>query len=147
MKELLGYISKMDIRNLFKTPTNNTFIQFFRYVFVGGVAFVADALTLFILEFIGIHYLIAAVFAFIAGLVCNFLLSKLLVFQQSKTNVKIEFLIYGVIGLVGLGITELFMYLLTDVAGFYFMLSKIIVAIVVLIWNFIARKLILYKNI
>lgn len=147
MKELLGYIGKMDIKNLFKTPSNNIFIQFFRYVFVGGAAFIADALTLFILEFAGIHYLIATIFAFITGLVCNFLLSKLLVFQQSKTNIKIEFLVYGIIGIVGLGITELLMYLLTDVAGFYFMLSKIIVAIVVLIWNFIARKLILYKNI
>ena len=146
MKELLGYIGKMDIKNLFKTPTNNTFIQFFRYVFVGGAAFLADAATLFILELIGMHYLISAIFAFIVGLICNFLLSKLLVFQQTKTDLRVEFLIYGVIGVIGLGITEAFMYLLTDIAGFYFMLSKIIVAIIVLIWNFIARKLILYKN-
>ena len=146
MKELFGYIIKFDIKNLFKTPTTNTVIQFFRYVFVGGVAFLVDGGLLFLLEKIGLHYLVATVFAFIGGLVCNYILSKLLVFQDKKSNPRLEFLIYGIIGVIGLGITEGLMYVFTDILGLYFMLSKIIVAIIVLIWNFLARKLILYKN-
>lgn len=146
MKELFGYLLKFDIKNLFKTPTTNTIIQFFRYVFVGGVAFLVDGGLLFLLEKIGLHYLVATVFAFIGGLICNYMLSKLLVFQEKKSNPRLEFLIYGIIGIVGLGITEGFMYVFTDILDLYFMLSKIIVAIIVLIWNFLARKLILYKN-
>lgn len=32
----------MKIKQLFSGDTDNTFIQFFRYVFVGGFAFVVD---------------------------------------------------------------------------------------------------------
>ncbi|MGN0375443.1 MAG: GtrA family protein [Butyrivibrio sp.] len=146
MKELLLYIRKLDFKNIFVTATSNPVIQFFRYVFVGGISFVADSGSLFILEHIGLYYLVAASIAFIIGLVCNFFLSKLLVFHESKTDKRVEFLVYGLIGLIGLGITEACMYLLTDIAGMYFMLSKILVAVLVLIWNFAARKLILYRK-
>ena len=146
MKELLGYIAKFDFKNLFKTSTDNTIIQFFRYVFVGGVAFLVDGGCLFLLESLGLHYLIATIFAFLAGLICNYLLSKLLVFQEKKDKPPVEFLIYAVIGIIGLGITEGLMYLFTDKMHIYFMLSKIIVAMIVLIWNFLARKFILYSK-
>lgn len=147
MKEFFKYLGKFDFKNLFVTPTNNSFIQFFRYVFVGGAAFLVDAGILFLLELVGMNYLIAAIFAFIAGLVANYVMSKFLVFQKSNINGKLEFVFYAIIGLIGLGLTELFMYLFTGVIGLYFMLSKIIVAVIVLIWNFLARKLILYRNI
>ena len=146
MKELLLYIRKLDFKNIFVTATSNPVIQFFRYVFVGGISFVADSGSLFILEHIGLYYLVAASIAFIIGLVCNFFLSKLFVFHESKTDKRVEFLVYGLIGLIGLGITEACMYLLTDIVGMYFMLSKILVAVLVLIWNFAARKLILYRK-
>lgn len=146
MKELLQLIAKFDIKNLFKTPTDNTFIQFFRYLFVGGIAFLVDAGSLFLLELAGLHYLMAAGIAFLIGLVCNFIMSKLLVFQEKKDKPQIEFAVYGIIGVMGLGITEGLMYLFTDVAGVYFMLSKIVVAIIVLMWNFFARKFILYRK-
>ena len=47
MKELFDYIFKLDFKSLFITKSNNTFIQFFRYIFVGGVAFLADGGSLF----------------------------------------------------------------------------------------------------
>ena len=147
MKEFLDYIKKLDLNSLFITPTSNALIQFFRYIFVGGVAFLADGGSLFLIEAIGVNYLIAAIFAFIIGLVCNFLLSKLMVFQKSDKDGKVEFAVYGVIGVIGLGITEIIMYVLTEIAGIYFMLSKVVAAAIVLIWNFVARKLVLYRNI
>lgn len=147
MKEFLDYIKKLDLKSLFITPTSNALIQFFRYIFVGGVAFLADGCSLFLIEAIGVNYLIAAIFAFIIGLVCNFLLSKLMVFQKSDKDGKVEFAVYGVIGVIGLGITEIIMYVLTEIAGIYFMLSKVVAAAIVLIWNFVARKLVLYRNI
>ena len=124
MIELFSYLFKFDFKNLFKTPTSNAIIQFFRYVFVGGVAFLVDAGLLFLLEKIGLHYLIATIFAFIGGLVCNYILSKLLVFQEKKANPRLEFLIYGLIGLIGLGLTEGLMYVLTDILNIYFITTR-----------------------
>lgn len=38
------------------------------------------------------------------------------------------------------------MYVLTEIAGLYFMVSKVIATIIVLVWNFVARKITLYKK-
>lgn len=148
MRELITYILKLNIKQLFIEPTDNTFIQFFRYIFVGGIAFLVDGGSLFLIELMGIHYLIAAVFAFVLGLTANFVMSKLIVFNGSEANRSsgIEFIIYGVIGVIGLGITEIIMYVFTDRLGIYFMVSKIIAAAVVLVWNFMARKITLYNK-
>lgn len=146
MKELFDYIFKLDFKSLFITKSNNTFIQFFRYIFVGGVAFLADGGSLFLITTIGVNYLISVIFAFVIGLAVNYGLSKLLVFENSSVNGKIEFLVYGIIGVIGLGFTEIIMYVLTEIAGLYFMVSKVIATIIVLVWNFVARKIILYRK-
>lgn len=132
MKELFDYIFKLDFKNLFITKSSNTFIQFFRYIFVGGVAFLADGGSLFLITTIGVNYLISVIFAFVIGLAVNYGLSKLLVFENSSVNGKIEFLVYGIIGVIGLGFTEIIMYVLTEIAGLYFMVSKVIATIIVL---------------
>lgn len=146
MKELFDYIFKLDLKSLFITKSSNTFIQFFRYIFVGGVAFLADGGSLFLITTIGVNYLISVIFAFVIGLAVNYGLSKLLVFENSSVNGKIEFLVYGIIGVIGLGFTEIIMYVLTEIAGLYFMVSKVIATIIVLVWNFVARKITLYRK-
>ena len=149
MKEFLTLLKRFDLRGIFLTPTNNSFLQFFRYLFVGGIAMVVDAGVLFALtELLSLHYLVSAIFAFVAGLVTNFLLSKLLVFRgsEARANALMEFLGYALIGVVGLGITELILFLFTNSMTLHYMLSKAIATVVVLAWNYLARKLILYKN-
>ena len=137
-------------RKLLLEPTNDTWIQIFRSVFVGGAAFLVDAGVLFFVEKTGVHYLVAAAIAFIFGLFANFVLSKKFVFAQSDINKKVdkvrEFAIFAVVGIIGLLFTELLMYLCTDVIHLYFMLSKVIATIIVLFWNFGARKFLLYRS-
>lgn len=131
---------KKFLYRLFLAPTDSEFMQFFRYLFVGGTAFVADAGSMWIFEHFGLYHLWAAVPAFVIGLVTNYLLSKLLVFKDSSIDKVLEFIIYAVIGVIGLGITEIILYLLTDLAGLYFMISKIIAAAVVTFWNYFGKK-------
>ncbi len=148
MKEFFELLKKFDLRGLFITPTNNGFLQFFRYVFVGGAATIVDWGVLFLLaEYAHMHHLAAAVVSFFAGLITNFVLSKLLVFKANEAvvNPTLEFVGYGVIGAVGLGLTVLIMYLLTDCLHLHYMLSKVAATVIVLAWNYLARKKILYK--
>lgn len=135
------------INKIFLQPTNNSLIQLFRYCFVGGFAFIVDAGGLFVLtEYAEIYYLLSATISFILGLVVNYLLSTAWIFKKSKlSNRWTEFLIYSVIGVVGLGLNTLFLWLFTDCLHIYYMLSKIITAALVMLWNFFARKIILFK--
>ena len=72
------------LKRLFSEPTTQPFIQFFRYVFVGGCSFLVDAGVLWLCVHAGLHYLVGACFGFVAGLVCNFLLSRALVFRAQE---------------------------------------------------------------
>lgn len=147
MKEFFEAVLDFNLNRLFREKTTNIFIQFFRYIFIGGFAFLADAFTLWLCEK-WMNYMLGAVIAFVVGLAVNYALSVLFVFSEnSKVKNKLgEFVVYGIIGVIGLLITECVMYLFTDVFGFYFLISKIVAAAIVLIWNFTARKVVLYNK-
>jgi len=52
-------------KRLFFERTEDTRIQFFRYIFVGGVATIIDMGSLYVFtSMVGIHYLISAAIAF-----------------------------------------------------------------------------------
>ena len=148
MKELFLMIRRFDFRGLFVTPTKNSALQFFRYVFVGGIATVADWGILYLLTSVaGIHHLVSAVISFLAGLTVNFALSKLFVFKadEARINASAEFIGYGLIGAAGLGITEAIMFVMTDRLAVHYMISKMTATAIVLVWNYLARKKIIYR--
>ena len=136
--------SKFDL--LFKEGTDNIFLQFFRYFFVGGFAFLVDfGLLYFFSDICGIYYLISAILSFIISLIVNYILSTHWVFNQSQIDNKMmEFNIFALIGIVGLGFTEVLLYFFTDIVGLYYMFSKIITTAIVMFWNFIARRIMFY---
>ncbi len=136
------------IQYVFKEKTNNTFLQLFRYTFVGGFAFLVDFGTLFTLtEFLKIHYLVSAGIAFIFGLIVNYFLSVKWVFNNRvMDNRLLEFLLFTLIGFVGLSLNELFLWILTDVFLIYYLFSKIITTAIVYFWNFFVRKLLLFSK-
>lgn len=131
------------VYKLFLEKTDDTKLQFFRYLFVGGFAAVVNIGSLYIFtEFAHLHYLIANVLGFILGLLTNYLLSKWLVFStENDINKVTEFIIYAIIGVVGLGLDTGFVWLFTTI-GLYYMISKIVSTALVFIWNFFARKII-----
>ncbi len=126
---------------------SNVMVQFLRYVVVGGIAFLFDFFFLYIFTSkMHIHYLISAAIAFLIGLTVNYLLSIFWVFDKRTMDNRVtEFFIFTVIGLVGLGLNEGFMWFFTGFIGLYFMYSKLISTFFVLLWNFTARKLILFR--
>jgi len=135
------------ILNLLKKHTDNTFIQLFRYTFVGGIAFIVDFLTLFIFtEIFSIHYLVSAAMAFLLGLATNYILSIVWVFSRHTISNKwYELGIFALIGIVGLGLNEFFIWIFTESFHLYYLLSKIVSTVLVYLWNFFARKFILFR--
>lgn len=135
------------IGSLLFAKSDKTSIQFLRYIFVGGIAYAVDFGSLFFLtEVIKIHYLISAAIAFILGLLTNYTLSIFWVFaRRALTNRQMEFLIFAIIGLVGLGLNEGIIWFFTDLVHFHYLISKVFSAIAVFFWNFFGRKKILFS--
>lgn len=141
-------MGKRLIYRLLFSETDNWFFQMFRYAIVGGVSFAVDYGLLYVLtECYGFHYLLSATISFIAGLAVNYLISIRWVFGKSKLSSRAaEFVVYGIIGVVGLLLNNLLLYLFTDHLHLHYMLSKLIAAAIVLAWNFLGRKIILFKH-
>ncbi|MBF0104946.1 MAG: GtrA family protein [Deltaproteobacteria bacterium] len=138
---------KKIIQSVFTGSTDRVFIQLIRYTFVGGVAFLADMGTLVALtEFVKLDYLISAAVAFMTGLVINYFISTKWVFSaRTLSNRKLEFLFFTLIGIIGLLINEAIMWGFTEIVLFHYTLSKICSAFVVYLWNFLARRFLLFK--
>ena len=136
------------IEKILKETTTNWKIQLFRYIIVGGVAFIVDYSLLFVLtEHVGFHYIVSATFSFIAGLVVNYIISTSWIFRNSKlSSTTVEFVIYGAIGVVGVVLNNILLYLFTDILHIHYMISKLITAALVMGWNFVGRRVILFNN-
>ncbi|WP_413825957.1 MULTISPECIES: GtrA family protein [unclassified Methanobrevibacter] len=134
------------INKLLKEKTDNLLLQFFRYIFVGGTAFVIDFGLLYVFtSYLNIYYLISAVLSFLISVLVNYVMSTKWVFNQDNINNKlVEFNLFILISTIGLVFTEIILYLLTDICGIYYMISKIIASILVLFWNFSARRVMYY---
>lgn len=130
---------------------NPLFAQFLRYLFTGGLAFVVDfCLFALCLRVLGLHYLWANFIGLIAGLAINYVISILWVFKGCnriyKKSKKAEFTIFSIIGFIGVGLNQLLMLLMVGCMSLDEFVSKIISAAIVLAWNFLARKFILFKG-
>jgi len=138
--------SKLNI--LIKKPTNNIYVQLFRHVFSGVIAFSLDVSVLYSLtEYTHIHYLTSAILGFCAGLIVTYLLSTTWVFNERRTaNKALEFSVFVFISIVGLGFTWFFMWFFTSVLLFYYIVSKITTTVIVFVWNFVARRAILFTS-
>lgn len=125
--------------------------QFLRYFVTGGLAFIVDfgafALALYYFD---IHYLISNLIGLAAGNVVNYLLTVRWVFSTEKRKMEkhvfLEVVVFVLISLFGMGLNELLMYAFVGVLHIQEMVSKVGAAIIVLLYNFLARKSILFKS-
>lgn len=123
--------------------------EMLRYLVIGGIAFVADYGTLLILnKTFHINYLVAASVAFCLGIFVNYLGSINFVFQvRSLRNPHLERVLFLTIGLIGLVINDGMLYLLTGQLSIAIEYSKLIAQALVLFWNFMARKILLFSKV
>jgi putative flippase GtrA len=135
------------MRNFFFNKSDKTSVQLFKYFFVGGIAYTVDFGSLFILtDLVKVHYLISAAIAFTLGLITNYSLSIVWVFsKRTLSNRRLEFIVFSIIGLVGLGLNEVIIWFFTEWIHFHYLISKIFSTVVVFFWNFFARKKILFS--
>lgn len=122
------------------------FWEFFRYAVVDGIAFLADYGTLFLFQ----ELFISTAAGFIVGLIVNYVLSLTFVFRRKDNcgsgKSVAAFLIFTVVGVIGLGLTELIMYLGTELLHISYLIVKIAAAAIVLVWNYVGRKVLIFDR-
>ena len=123
-------------------------LQFISYVAVGGAAFVVDfGVLYFLTEHLGLHYMVSATAGFLLGLVVNYLLCVSLIFDfRAIDRASHEFALFASIGVIGLMLNDLLIWLLTELAGRHYLVSKLLAAALVLVFNFALRRQLLFSD-
>lgn len=120
--------------------------QLIKFGIVGGIAFLIDYSLLYILtEFIGIYYLYSSIISFTVSLIFNYILSTKWVFDVNHKQTLKDLIIFVILSIIGLGINQLVMYITVELMHVYYMLSKIGSTAIVMIYNFITRKIFIEK--
>lgn len=142
-------IIKKSIEALFRKNSNAFFIQFFRYFIAGGTAFIVDfSILIFLKEVFLIHYLIAATISFLIALFVNYAICKIWVFNLYKNNNRyFEFSIFFLTSLLGLIINDVSLWFFKEITLFDYRIAKIFATGIAFVWNFLSKKIILFKNV
>lgn len=122
--------------------------QFGQYVLAGGLAFLFDFAALFLLtEHVGLHYLVSASIAFLLGLATNYLLCIVWIFDyRALKNQAHEFAIFSMIGVAGLLLNNVLMFLLTELVGLHYLASRTQAALLILFFNFSLKRFLLFSE-
>lgn len=136
-------------------------IQIAKFGFVGAISFVVDMGVFTLLcNVLELNYLFSGICSFVVSVIVNYILSMKYVFQPREGTSKIkEFVVFVCLSVIGLGLNSLILYVSVDVVYWNWIwlqglisikihniLAKIAATGVVMIWNFVSRKIFLEKK-
>ena len=113
-----------------------------RFSIVGGIATLIDFVCLYIFkEFLNFNVILANTLSFIISVTYNYIASITWVFDTNKNkNKKVQFILFIIFSIVGLIINNIILYILTDKLNIYYLISKVVATLIVMVFNFVTRK-------
>ncbi len=119
--------------------------QFISYFFVGGVSAIVEWISFFLCN-LSFNYNLSTIVAFILATTFNYILGRKFTFKDSNNGHKDMLAVFGV-SFIGLLLNILFMNILLKGLNIsYEMVAKIISTGLVFMWNYLVRKIFIYKK-
>lgn len=131
-------ILKLKVSN----QTEQLLEQVFNFGIVGVISTIIDFIFLYLFkEIFNFPIILSNTLSFIISVLYNYWASLTFVFNVNKEkDKKKNFILFIIFSLIGLLISNLIIWLITDILKIYYMISKVIATIIVMIFNFITRK-------
>ena len=121
-------------------------LKFLKFCLVGASGMIIDFGTTWLLkENVKINKYIANSTGFILAATSNYLLNRFWTFQSENTQIATEYLSFVLISVMGLGINNTVIYILTEKLKINFYVSKLFAVGVVSIWNFLMNYLFTFR--
>lgn len=124
-------------------------IQLSKFGLVGVIATLIDFMVLIIAtDILNIYYLFSAALGFTISTLFNYWASMNHVFDTkfAANERHKELATFIVLSVLGLAINQVLMWLFVEEFHIYYLFAKVLATTVVMIWNFISRKLLLEKR-
>jgi putative flippase GtrA len=128
------------VRHGLRRPAN--WFQLVRFSIVGGTGYVINlaVYTLFV-EVFGVHYLLAAVFAFCVAVTNNFLLNRHWTFKATHSRASFQAPRFLAVSLIALGFNLAVLEFLVSVVGTHEVTGQAAAVLAATPLNFIGNKL------
>ncbi len=116
------------------------------YGLVSGLALASDCGLLLVLVWLGANYLAASMLSFSAGMVISYMLNVRFVFADRRRALRdSETVGFFVVGVAGLALTQVLLYVFVARLGFVVALAKIPTTAIVFLFNFLSRRSLVFK--
>ena len=127
---------------------NKLLAQITKFGIVGIIATVIDFAILIVLtELFGVDTVVSATISFSISVVFNYLASMRYVFKhRDGLSRQREFAIFLVLSIAGLIINDVMMWIGTEFTSVDYRIVKVVATFVVMIWNFVTRKVFLEEK-
>ena len=121
--------------------------ELFLYLIVGVIATVSEWGVFYLTDDIfNIYYMFATIIAYILSTFVNWIAGRLIVFKNTDKSIFFELFCVYMASIIGLLLNLLIMWFAVVFFGIQEMISKIIATCLVFIWNYLIRKLFIYKK-
>lgn len=122
------------------------FTRFVKFAIVGATcAFIDFGITAWAREKLQYKKLIANSMGFSVAVISNFFLNRYFTFSALQSDMKLQFMKFIVVALVGLGLNNLIVYVISELKAKNFYYSKVLATGVVMFWNFFANYFFTFK--
>ena len=125
---------------------NDGVIRFIKFGMVGVINTLINWIIFFILNALGMYYILANIIAYILGTVNSYLWNTLWVFKykdKASTETTIKFII---LNLIGLGLNTGILYVLVDLCNLNKFIGLVITTGIVMIINYVVNKLLVFSK-
>ena len=142
-------ISLIIIRKVFQllhikisAKTEHLFVQIFNFGIVGLIATIIDFGFLYLFKDIcNLPLVLSNTLSFCISVIFNYFASMMFVFDVDENkSKKRNFILFVFLSVIGLIINDVIVYVVTEIVGIYYMLSKIFASVFVMVFNFVTRK-------
>lgn len=121
--------------------------QFVKFALVGASNTVLDFGTYLVLtRILGVHFLIANVFAFLFAASWSYFWNRRWTFRSNDPRIHRQYVKFLIVATIGLGLTTIILYTLVEHATLPDIPAKVVSVAAVLIWNFLANRFWTFKE-
>lgn len=127
----------------------DSIIQIFKYGIFGVVTTIFNLILFYILNNIGINYILSNTISYMMAVLVSYFLNKIYVFKSEENNSSANLkqgLKFTIVRLLSLFIENLFLIILIDVIKINIYTSKISVSILIILSTFVVNKWLVFKK-
>lgn len=123
------------------------YVQLIKFAVAGAIgAGIEISLFILLVDFIGMYYLTANLFAIGVAIIVNYIISMKWVFDSGRYSRGIEFAFFLAVSFFALLLNQLLMWYMVDSMALETTISKVLAIGIVAVFNYVAKKFFVFKG-